>query len=183
VLKQVPVAEALDHKFPEWLVFVVTHDPAGRDDLMPAGWAMCCSAQPPMLAVALGAGRHSLALIQRTREFGIGFAGPEQVQTLTFSGSCSGRDVDKFAALGLATQPGAVTSVPLLVGCTLFFECRLAGALPAGDHVVVTGEIAAAHRADPPLANLVNFGGWYSPAGPLWPPQATATRRPLAADS
>lgn len=168
-LVQVPPREALDHKFPEWLVFVVTHDPDGHDDVMPAGWAMQASADPPMLAVALGQRRHTLALLERTDAFVVGFAGPDQVQTITATGSQSGRHVDKFAALGLATQPGVATPVPLLAGCALAFECRRVASLPSGDHVIVLGEVLAAHRADPPLPNLVNFGGWYSPAAPCWP--------------
>jgi flavin reductase (DIM6/NTAB) family NADH-FMN oxidoreductase RutF len=168
-LIQVPPQEALEHKFPERLVFVVTHDPDGLDDIMPAGWCMSCSAHPPMLAVALGPLRHTRELIERTGEFVIAFAAEGQVEAVTYTGAHSGRHVDKFAALGLTTRPGVATSVPLVEGCALAFECRRTASVECGDHVVYFGEIIAAHRSDPPLANLVNFGGWYSPALPLQP--------------
>ncbi|MBI5834061.1 MAG: flavin reductase family protein [Armatimonadetes bacterium] len=157
-------AAALDLKFPEWLLFVVTHDGAGHYDLMPAGWAMQCSLDPPMLAVALHAQRYSLAQIRATGEFGLAFAGLGQHELITWSGTRSGREVDKFAAYPIRHSPGSATGVPLIDGCALAFECRLASELPAGDHVIVTGHIAAAHRAEPPVSKLVNFGGWYAPA-------------------
>jgi len=161
--------DALDLKFPEWLLFVVTHDGAGRYDLMPAGWAMQCSLDPPMLAVALHRDRHSLAQIRHTGEFGLQFTGLGQHDLITWSGTRSGREIDKFAAYPIDHEPGRAIAAPLVTGCALAFECRVAGEMPVGDHVIVTGHILAAHRADPPVARLVNFGGWYAPAKPELP--------------
>ncbi len=167
--ERVEPAVALDAKYPEWLLFLVTHDGAGRHNLMPAGWAMQAAEEPPMLAVALRAARYSLQQVRATREFAVGFAGPEQVELITWAGTRSGADLDKFAAAGLGWSPGVATGCALVDGCAAMYECRLAGELAAGDHVIVTGEVLAAHRAAPPLANLVNFGGWYAPATPAWP--------------
>ncbi|MBI2301619.1 MAG: flavin reductase family protein [Armatimonadetes bacterium] len=163
-MKTTDIATALAGKYPEWIVFVVTCDATGRVDLMPAGWCMVCSGEPPMLAVALGLGRHTRTVVEATGEFQIAFAGEGQREVVDFAGRCSGREVDKIAALGLRLSPGAATRVPLVEGCARSFECRLAGSLPSGDHVIYVGEILAAHVADPPVRNLVNFGGWYGPA-------------------
>lgn len=165
-LQPIAIDSALALKYPEWLLFVVTHDGAGRYDLMPAGWAMQCSLDPPMLAVALHRDRHSLAQIRATGEFGLQFAGRGQHDLITWSGTRSGRQVDKFAAYPIAHEPGHAIGAPLVSGCALAFECRRASELPVGDHVIVTAHLLAAHRAEPAVDKLVNFGGWYAPAVP-----------------
>lgn len=163
-MKQVDPSEALDGKYPEWIVFVVTHDPDGPDDLMPAGWCMLCSGNPLMLAVGIGKGRHTARLIEKTGEFNVAWAGEGQHEVVTVTGTTSGRDVDKLKELGLKTRPGAVTKVPLVEGCARTFECKLRHVYPTGDHNIYVGEIVAAHVADPPVANMVNFGGHYAAA-------------------
>ncbi len=166
-MRQVSVSEALQRKYPEWIVFVVTHDPDGPDDLMPAGWCMICSGDPPMAAVAVALTRHTHALIEKTGEFALAWAGAGQEEVVRYAGSHSGRDVDKFARLGLKTRPGVATDVPLPEGCPMVLECRLAGRLLTGDHTIFAGEVLAAHAADPAVANLVNFGSdRYAPAQP-----------------
>ena len=166
MFQETAVSEVLNGKYPEWIVFVITRAPDGRVDLMPAGWCMVCSAKPPMLAVALGRGRYTRELILETGEFNVGFAGEGQLDVIDFTGSRSGRQVDKLEALGLTMAPPKVNTVPLLEGCSRVFECRLCAHLEAGDHTIVTGEIVAAHLSDPPVKNLVNFGGRYCPAMP-----------------
>lgn len=44
---------------------------------------------------------------------------------LAFCGSKSGRDLDKFAQLGLTAQPGRKVPVPVIGGAKLHFECRV----------------------------------------------------------
>lgn len=44
---------------------------------------------------------------------------------LAFCGSKSGRDVDKFAQLGLTAQPGRSVPVPVVASAKLHFECRV----------------------------------------------------------
>ena len=81
-MRQVPIGEALRCKYPEWIVFVVTHDPDGSDDLMPAGWCMICSGAPPMVAVGIGHGRHTHTLIEKTGEFNVAWAGQGQEELI-----------------------------------------------------------------------------------------------------
>ncbi|MCC7492160.1 MAG: flavin reductase family protein [Fimbriimonadaceae bacterium] len=169
MFKQVPAAEALAGKYPEWLVFVTAANPDGPPNFMPAGWCMVCSSEPPMLAVALGHGRHTAALVQRTGEFAINFCGEGQHDLITRSGTVSGRDVNKLEVLRVATAPGKLGFAPLISGCARAFECKLRHVYPSGDHNIFVGEVVAAHIAEPAVSNLVNFGGWYSAATPATP--------------
>jgi len=157
-------AEALNHKFPEWLIFVVTHDPDGHDDIMPAGWCMQCAERPLMFAVGLKPVRHSLELIRKTGEFNLAWAGEGQHELITFTGTRSGREVDKLAEAGVGTSPAAVNQAPLIEGTALTFECKFRHEYPTGDHLIVVGEVVAAHVSEPAVRNIVNFGGRYLPA-------------------
>ncbi|MFH1609525.1 MAG: flavin reductase, partial [Candidatus Bipolaricaulota bacterium] len=88
-------------------------------------------------------------------------------EELAFCGSRSGREVDKFAELGLQTEPAKEVPVPLLTGCAVAYECRVVarttlvpdGILderirtkyyPRGDlHTLFFGEIVASWEIAP----------------------------------
>ena len=163
-LRPVDPSEAVNHKFPEWLIFLTTHDPDGPDDIMPVGWCMQCAEQPIMFAVGLKPVRHSLELIRKTGEFNLLWAGEGQHDLITFTGTRSGREVDKLAEAGVETYPGKVNQAPLIAGTALAFECRFRHEYPTGDHLIVVGEVVAAHLSEPAVRSIVNFGGRYLPA-------------------
>ena len=161
------IEQALERKFPEWIVFVVAVDKAGRPNLMPAGWCMQVSHKPPMVAVSIAPQRYTHGLIEQSGEFVVAWPGEGQQQLISFAGSTSGRDVDKFAEAKLKTAPPAVTKVPLLEGCGLCLECKVTNAVPAGDHTIFVGEVVAAHVSERPIANIINFGQErFAPAKP-----------------
>lgn len=165
-LKKVSVETALDCKYPEWLLFVITADRSGRANLMPAGWAMVCSFSPRMMAVAIRATNYTAELIRDTGEFVLAFAAQRHVGLIDAAGTCSGRDMDKFEALGVGKAPSSEVKAPLLADSPLQFECKLASATPAGDHIIFAGNVVAAHIADPPERKLENFHRLYAPAEP-----------------
>jgi len=157
-LTRVPVGEAIARKYPEWVAFVVACDAKGKPNLMPAGWVMFASGEPPMLAVAIAHSRYTHQLIEQTGEYVIAFAGQGQEELIRRAGSSSGRDVDKFAQFQIETAPGEMIRCPLLVGAAINFECRIEQRAPAGDHSIFIGRILAAHVPDPPIPKLENFG-------------------------
>lgn len=172
--RAIPPAEALNHKMPEWLLFVVTRSPQGAVDIMTAGWAMSCSAEPLMFAVAIGPSKHTATLIEASGEFNLCWAAEGYHDMVTFCGTRSGREIDKIAELKLATAPATVNTAPLIEGCTLAVECQLREVYPSGDHRLYLGEVVAAHLADSPARTMVNFGGYYAAAlpDPPRPPEA-----------
>jgi len=157
-MKQVELTEAMNCKYPEWLVFVVAVDKDGRPNLMPAGWVAFASGSPPMVTVALHPRRHTHALIEQTGEFVLAWAGEGQAELVKFAGATSGRTVDKFAQMSIKTSPSAVVKPPLLDGCAMALECRVEGKMTVGDHTVFAGRIVASHVSDPPVPPIMNFG-------------------------
>jgi flavin reductase (DIM6/NTAB) family NADH-FMN oxidoreductase RutF len=165
-MKKVTVAEALACKYPEWVVHVITMTPEGQPNIMPAGWVMICNSTPPMMAVSVGLGRYTHTCLEESGEFVLAWPGEGQAEIIARTGACSGRDMDKFAELGLPTTPASEIEVPLLEGCAIALECVVVSQLELEDHSIFVGEVVAAHVADPPVDKLENFNGNYVVAEP-----------------
>jgi flavin reductase (DIM6/NTAB) family NADH-FMN oxidoreductase RutF len=159
-VRQVSADEALQRKYPEWIVLVVTVDAQGQVDVMPAGWCMVTSGRPPMLAVSIHPHRHTHKLLNEAGEFVIAFPSAGQGPAVWYCGSHSGRDVDKLANTGLETLPAAEVKTPLLKGAVANFECRLVGQMDTGDHTIFAGEVVATHVEEAAPGRLMNFGGF-----------------------
>lgn len=157
-MKQVSFSEAMRKKYPEWVVLISTIDDAGRANVMPAGWAMIVSGDPPMFAVAVRHGHHTHSGIQSQREFVIGFPGPNMEEIIKYCGSRSGRDVDKFEETDLEALPASEVKPPLIGGCIVNLECVLEGELETGDHTTFAGRVVAAHIDENLPGRLMNFG-------------------------
>ena len=70
----------------------------------------------------------------------------ENIRDLAFRiGGCSGRDVDKFAELGLTAVPGRRVRPPAIGECMAAVECRIVDQFVTGDHTVFVGEVLEAY--------------------------------------
>ena len=101
-------------KYPEQVVFVVTKGKDTSADIMPAGWFMPTSMEPPLVAISVGHTRYTHQLIKESGGFVISFPGETMEKEIICTGSHSGRDVDKFAELGIRQEPGKYLDIPLL---------------------------------------------------------------------
>lgn len=157
-MRESTVSEALGKKYPEWIVLITSHDGKGRMNVMPAGWAMIASSDPPMFAVAVNHTHTTTANIKATGEFVIAFPSPGMEQAVDFTGSCHGVDVDKFATGCLKAAKGKHVGAPLIEGAIVNMECKLREQVAVGDHTVFIGEVVAAYVEDSVTDRLVNFG-------------------------
>ena len=165
-MREVPVAEALARKYPEWVLWVITVDTEGRPNVMPAGWVMIANGSPLMFAVAINFGAHTHDCLEQTGEFVLAWPGVGQEHLINQLGGCSGRDLDKFAEYGLQALPATHIAPPLIAGCAAAFECVMVSQVELEDHSLFVGEVMAAHVSDPPVAKLENFAGVYAVARP-----------------
>ncbi|NOZ27311.1 MAG: flavin reductase family protein [Chloroflexi bacterium] len=157
-MRQVPPQEALARKYPEWIVLIVSRAANGQINVMPAGWSMVCSGEPPMYAIAVSPKRFTHKAILDSQAFVIAAPGPDMGEAVWYTGTHSGWDGDKMDASGLKTQPGTATPVPLIEGAVFNLECRLSHQMETGDHTIFVGEIVAAHVDDDVPGRLMNFG-------------------------
>ena len=120
-----------------------------RRNVMAASWAMPLDFAPPKVAVVIDRSTLTRELIDGSGEFVLNIPPRALAAQVLAAGSRSGRDGDKFAALGLATLPAQTVAAPLVAGCVGWLECRV---LPGSDnplrHDLFLAEVTAAW-ADP----------------------------------
>jgi flavin reductase (DIM6/NTAB) family NADH-FMN oxidoreductase RutF len=117
----------------------------GKANTLAIAWIVPVSVNPPMLVFAVKKGRHSYKLLEETREFVVNIAGFDMARQVLYCGRRSGREVDKFSETGLTTTKARKVSVPIISECVAHLECRVEDMIPTGDHVLVVGEVLAAH--------------------------------------
>lgn len=150
---------AMARKYPEPVSIAIAKDPQGKYNPISLGWVMNASHDPPLLAIAVGLTRYSLAAIRHARAFTLSFLASTQAREAIFHGTKSGREMDKLAAAGTPTQPATKIDSVLLADALANFECVLESELPAGDHVIFVGRVVATHmHADPAVRRLYTLG-------------------------
>lgn len=162
---ETPFGEAIVKKYPEQVVIVLAREPSGRVNPITLGWTMLTSHVPPMMAFSVGMTRYSLGVLRAAKEWVIAFPSERQAEETLLFGTKSGRDTDKLAVSGVATSPAKIVDCVLLDDAVANFECRAAGELPTGDHVIFTGEVVAAHVNPDAPGRLYTVGKGYIMAG------------------
>lgn len=156
--EQVSADEALKKKYPEQVACAVCADAEGNPNIIPLGWFMQTSFEPPMCAISVGHTRYSHELIEQTGEFVAAFPPEGYEDDVLFCGTRSGRDVDKFAETSFTPQEARMVEPPLMAEALANLECRVDGMLDTGDHTIFSGEIVAAHVADADKRRIFNMG-------------------------
>ena len=147
-MNEVPIDEAVERKYPEWVGMVVATDDTGNANAMPAGWVMFTSHDPWMMAVSVGFERYTHALLSESEEFVINFPRFDQREAVLYCGTHSGAEVEKFEETDLETAPASSVDVPLIEDSVASFECEKRGSLDTGDHTIFAGEIVGAHVSE-----------------------------------
>lgn len=124
---------------------LVTSAHGGSVNVMAAAWSMPLDFSPPKVAVVIDRNTYTRSLVEASGEFALNVPSRQIAMETLAVGSASGRDVDKFRALGLATFPGEKIGAPLVAGCLGWLECRV---IPEphiqGTYDLFLGEVVAA---------------------------------------
>ncbi len=125
-------------------VVLVTSKHENREDITPIAWNIPLSHNPMLVGISVSNKHFSNHLIEQSGEYVINVPDTSLVSKVSYCGSVSGRDVDKFEKSGLnQTAPKAV-SVPLITECFAHIECKVVQKLKVGDHTFFVGEVLAA---------------------------------------
>lgn len=136
------------HPFHPWAITLVSCvDEAGKPNAITIGASSVCSARPPTIGVAIGTRQYSLELIQRTGDFGVNIPDRSLVRATDLCGVISGRNCNKFEAVGLTVQEPALIQSPLIAECPVSMECKVVHTAHLGSHDWVIGEIVAVYVA------------------------------------
>lgn len=132
-------------------VLVGCADPANgiKPNLITVAWAGVVCTRPPMVSVSIRKERYSHAIISRTGEFTVNLVGKHLLKAMDFCGVKSGRDVDKFAHLGLT--PVAAPGLEQAVGVSeapAFLSCKVHQVIELGSHDLFIGAVQQVSVAD-----------------------------------
>ena len=106
-------------------VTLVSAAQGGRRNVMAAAWAMPLDFSPPKVAVVIDGRTWSRELIEASGEFVLNIPCRAMAEQVLAVGSCTGREVDKFATFAIGPSAEAVTQAPLIDGCVAWLACRV----------------------------------------------------------
>jgi len=132
-------------------VLVGCADPVNgrRPNLITIAWTGVVCSKPPMLSISIRKSRFSHELISRTGEFTVNLIGQELCEAMDFCGVKSGRDVDKFAHLGITAIPAPGLEVaPAIAEAPAFLSCKVRQIIELGSHDMFIGEVQQVSVAD-----------------------------------
>lgn len=92
--------------------------------VMSAAWVMPIDINPPRLIAAVS-DSFTRGLMLKSGEFAVNIPPVEMADIVYTAGTTSGRDIDKYSALGLTVDNSSVVSAPLIRGCLGWIECRI----------------------------------------------------------
>jgi flavin reductase (DIM6/NTAB) family NADH-FMN oxidoreductase RutF len=129
--------------YPRQIVLVT----CGREkaNIIPIAWSIPLSFEPPLVGISISPKRYSHELIEKTREFVINIPTLQLLRAVMETGSCSGREVDKFSKYGLTPAPAKHLKTPIIAECIAHIECKLSETLRIGDHTLFVGEVLEAY--------------------------------------
>lgn len=136
--------------YPLPAVLVSVADREGRDNLITVAWAGTVCTNPPMVSISVRPERYSYAMLRETGEFVINLTTEELAFATDYCGVRSGREGDKFQALGLTREAASKVAAPLLGEAPVNLECRVKQVLELGSHHMFVAEVLAVH-VDPGL--------------------------------
>ncbi len=133
-------------------LYAVTAEHAGERGVLTANWVTQVSFDPPLVAVSIERDSATLPLIQASGRFAVCPFREGQRELAGNLGRPRARTGDKFVAYGLATTR-STAGPPVLLDSGGYVVCRVARTVPAGDSLLIIGEVieAAVFAAGPPL--------------------------------
>ena len=124
-------------------VMVTCVDGAGKPNIITLAWAGTINSEPPMLSISVRKERYSHGLIMDKGMFVVNLVTEKLAFATDFCGVKSGRDTDKFAAVGLTPEKASFVDVPMIKESPVSLECIVRNRLELGSHDMFIAEIVA----------------------------------------
>ncbi len=151
MMKDYPLAKVYQLLEPGPVVLLTTSR-KGRANVMTMSWHMMVEFEPPLVACVVSGANYSFGALRATGECVIAVPAVKLASKVVEVGNCSGRDVDKFASIGLTPAPAANVAPPLVAECFANLECRVADTRMVNSYNLFILEVLKAWR-DPTQKN------------------------------
>jgi flavin reductase (DIM6/NTAB) family NADH-FMN oxidoreductase RutF len=115
-----------------------------RPNLITISWIGTVCSEPPQISISVRKSRFSYELIHEQREFTVNIPRVADLAAVKLCGSASGRNTDKFAALGytpVACPP--LSDVPMVQESFLSMGCQIRHELFLGSHHLFVAEVVS----------------------------------------
>ena len=129
---------------------MVTCGTMERPNIITVAWTGNVCSGPARAYISVRPERYSYGLIKESGQFAINLTTAALARAADFCGVRSGRDVDKFAHLGLTPLPAKELSCPILGESPVSLECRVFDVVPLGSHDLFLADVVAVD-VDPAL--------------------------------
>ena len=134
--------------YPLPAVMVSVADGKGNDNILTIAWAGTICSDPAMVSISVRKERYSYPMIKETGEFVINLTTEELAYATDYAGVTSGRDVDKWAKLGLTRMPSDIVAAPYIAESPVAIECKVTEVKELGTHDMFIAEVVALHVDD-----------------------------------
>ena len=122
----------------------------GNPNLITIAWTGICCTKPPMVSISVRRERYSHALLTASGEFTVNLVGEPLLRAMDYCGVKSGREGDKFKALGLQAIPAAgLDCAPALAQAPAYLSCKVRQVVALGSHDLFLAEIVQVSVAEP----------------------------------
>ena len=127
-------------------VSLVGANVGGKPNFLAVAWFTRVNYQPPMIALALGAGHHTPKGIRENGTFSVCIPGADLVEKTDYCGLVSGKRVDKSEVFRVFY--GELGTAPMIDECPLCAECSVAQIIELPSNHLFIGEIKAVHSEE-----------------------------------
>lgn len=123
-------------------VILVSSASKGKANIITLAWHMPVSQNPPLVAISVAKSHFSHQLIKEAEEFVINIPTMDLLSKVTYCGTHSGSNLDKFEASGLTKEKAnRLVKSPLIKECCGHLECCVRDIKDYGDHSIFVGEV------------------------------------------
>lgn len=127
---------------------LVTCGTMDAPNILTVAWTGILSSTPAKTYISVRPQRHSYDIIKEQGEFVINLPTAPLVRATDFCGVRSGRDLDKFAAMGLTPVPAPPLGCPQLDESPVSILCRVTDILALGSHDMFLADIVGVEVAE-----------------------------------
>lgn len=110
-------------------------------NLLTIAWTGTVCTNPPMCYISVRKERHSYDIIRRTGEFVINLTTEQIARATDWCGVKSGRDVNKWEAMGLTPMANDHVAAPLVAESPLSICCKVTQVVELGSHDMFIAEV------------------------------------------
>lgn len=124
---------------PVWVIG--SYDKDGLPNMMTASWVGVCCSDPPCVTISLRKATYTYGNIIESGAYTVNIPSRKLAPVAAYTGTVSGRDVDKFEGSGLTAVRSELVNAPYIKEFPLNIECRVIKTVELGLHTMFIAEI------------------------------------------